>query len=155
VKSIIPTALRVVGLLHLLGGVLSVAAIAGCDRSAPAATIVVAGETLDTARDAGFDYLGVLGRAENGDRASLAELLRFSDHTDAAASLGHGVVLVELLDVVGDQAFAETATREDRRVRDLVARTLEAGIVHATSARLQRPLAVQAPETAALLQDSP
>jgi hypothetical protein len=97
----------------------------GCSTVKP--SIVVASETLDQGRKRGFDYQAVLVRAERGDEASLAELMRFGLETDAAGALGHGVVLVELLQRIGDSAFGAVVARRSTCVRECLAESLRAG----------------------------
>jgi len=113
---------------------------------------------LGEARDAGFDCSRVLAQAEQGDRQSIAELLRFSEHVDTASALGHGLVLIQLLNIVADRTFAEAARGESAAVRRRVADLLDAGIDYVGVPQLQRPLALQAPLTAelfAMVKSSP
>jgi len=133
-------------------------AFAACHRTTPQTKISVAEETLGEARDAGFDCSRVLAQAEQGDRQSIAELLRFSEHVDTASALGHGLVLIQLLNIVADRTFAEAARGESAAVRRRVADLLDAGIDYVGVPQLQRPLALQAPLTAelfAMVKSSP
>jgi len=62
-------------------------------------------EVLSAASNARFAYLPTLRRAESGDSSAMRELVEFSGHTDAAAALAHGWVLLELRDIIGKAAF--------------------------------------------------
>jgi hypothetical protein len=60
---------------------------------------------LIAASDARFPFLQILRRSESGDSSALRELIEFSVHTDAAAALAHGWVLLELRNIIGRAAF--------------------------------------------------
>lgn len=81
----------------------------------PVPTIGVWEETLWTAEDAGFDYERKLALAEQGNDDALVELILFCHKTDAAGSLGHAIVLYQLLEKLGDARFAQ-AIRAARNV---------------------------------------
>ena len=98
-------------------------------------------ETLAAAKHENFDYRGAYRRAANRDAQGLAELMKFSTKTDAAASLGHGVVLVELLHIWGDEKFARVIRSQPPNIRNLVGGLLDAGVAYATSKKLKQPIA--------------
>lgn len=108
--------------------------------------IDVSKETLDQAKKVGFEYESVLERAQSGEQYALTQLLWFSMDTDAAGSIGHGVVLIELLEQIGDAAFAEVARHHRSRVRLCVATVLEAGMSY-TKEPKQAPFDELYPET--------
>lgn len=95
-----------------------------CSRAEPRPRIEVWEEVLSKAETVGFDYEGALDRAAAGDLEGLRRVMEFSRHTDAAASLGHSYVLIELLHRVGDNTFADAARRvavsDRKRVWDLL-----------------------------------
>lgn len=97
-----------------------------------APTIPVWEETLWQVRDCGIDYLRVLSRAEAGDANALRALIRISHCTDAAGSLGHSTVLVQLMRMHGDEWFAailgEVVEEESERHLAFYAHRLEAGV---------------------------
>jgi hypothetical protein len=74
-------------------------------------------EVLTQARDAGFDYIGSLRRAERGEIAATVALINFSIHTDAAGALAHGWVLLELQKMIGKGKFSDAlaAAKSDGR----------------------------------------
>jgi len=87
----------------------------GCSAPGPH-PIHASEEVLEQAHEVGFDYRQVLVRAQGGDEAALASLMRFSFETDAAGALGHGVVMLGLLQQLGDDAFAAEARRRSQLV---------------------------------------
>jgi hypothetical protein len=105
-----------------LGALLAVISFLGCS-SKQKTKIVVMEETLGQAKEHGFDYCAALARAEQGDRKAITQLLRFSN-TDAAGSLGHILVVTELLLLVGDEPFAaaadELSAKQKQRVRQII-----------------------------------
>ena len=90
----------------------------------------VSEETLGQAADRGFPYRRTWMRAADGDRDALADLLRFSRWTDAAGSLGHGVALTRLADLVGDREFSEAVFLLGAEERRQARRSLEAGVAY-------------------------
>ena len=112
--------------------------------------IEVAEETLHQAKDQNFKYEFILDKAESGDKEAIAALLRF-DKSDAAGALGHGVVLIELADLIGDKTFADVVRVQDFKTRRAVARYLEAGVAYTTNPRLQKPIRIGFPLTASAL----
>jgi hypothetical protein len=75
-------------------------------------------EVLTGAQDVGFDYLGNLRRAEKGETKAIVALINFSPQVDAAASLAHGWVLLDLQKITGREKFANSlahATRNGRK----------------------------------------
>jgi hypothetical protein len=97
-------------------------------RASRLRTSPVAEETLLAARMSGFDYLGTLKRARERDKGALNDLLNFSLHTDAASTIGHGIVLVCLIRDWGDVSFANAVTGESKQIRQAVLCGLEAGL---------------------------
>jgi len=85
---------------------LVVGLLVGCNNHHPDPSIAVAEETLVQARYANYDYLATLANAEGGNLRSIASLMAFSAKVDAAGGLGHGVVMIELLSIIGDSTFA-------------------------------------------------
>jgi hypothetical protein len=95
--------------------------LAGCAASPPqlqkigARPITPEQEVLTAALYVHFPYLRTLRRAESGNLSALRELIEFSVHTDAAASLAHGWVLLELRDIIGREAFQKAITAASAR----------------------------------------
>ena len=79
------------------------------------------------ANRSGFDYHRFLRLALRGDAEAVQKLLEFSVHTDAAASLGHGVILLEVCARHGDTMAAALAVKLDAKARRAAFLTLEAG----------------------------
>jgi hypothetical protein len=75
----------------------------------------------------GFDYRGTLDRAQRGDASALSELMRFSLETESDSHMWHGIIMVELLQQLGDNAFASVAERLSSYVRQEVASALSSG----------------------------
>jgi hypothetical protein len=117
----------------------------------PTSTIEVADEVLCEARQAWFDYHGVLSRAEAGDKRAIIKLIDFSRHTDAASALCHSVVLRKLLFKVGDERFALAAADCTPDVKRLLVQMLDCGdaYIHPPP---DRPRPELSPETARVLQ---
>lgn len=122
--------------------------LGGCSSRVP--SIKVASETVVQACADGFDYSGYLANAERGDTEAIAALLRFSEHTDAAGGLGHGVVLVELFAMNGDAKMASGIDAQPEPVRSSVLRSLEAGEAY-TNPNPARPLREVYPASVAAL----
>ncbi len=93
-----------------------------------ASPIEIWDETQVQACDAGLDYERLVRRASRGDADALLALIEFSPRSDAAGALGHGCVLVGLLDRVGDANFARCAARATPPARRSLNRILEYGI---------------------------
>ena len=75
-------------------------------------------EVLTAAQDVGFDYVGNLRRAEKGETKAIVALINFSPRVDAAASLAHGWVLLDLQKITGREKFANSlahATTKGRK----------------------------------------
>ena len=87
----------------------------------------VAEETVVVAQQHGVDYVATLAKAKAGDVEAVRTLLDFSDHVDAAASLGHGVELVDLAIAMTDQRFARLVQDAPQTRRQQLAELLEAG----------------------------
>lgn len=130
---------------------LVVAVPVSCRPQPSIPAIAVPEETLAQAREARLDYLASLSRASAGDRDSIVQLIRFCESADGSGALGHGVGLIELVTLAGDTAFADAARPLAASTLRALARSLEAGTAYLSDARLQAPLAEQAPRTAALL----
>lgn len=60
---------------------------------------------LSAAKEVGFPYVSILAKAENGNTYAITQLINFSVNTDAAASLAHGCVLLDLKRIVGKEKF--------------------------------------------------
>jgi hypothetical protein len=82
-------------------------------------------EVLSAASDVHFPYLQTLRRAESGDSSALRSLIEFSVHTDAAAALAHGWVLLELRDIVGRAAFERAVAGSSPRARETILGLIE------------------------------
>ena len=87
----------------------------------------VAEETLWQAQYSGFPYLDTLQQAESGNVEALTAMMRFSTRADAAGALGHGMVLVGLLDRVGEEAFCAAIGGLTSPERDVLRHSLEGG----------------------------
>ncbi len=83
-------------------------------------------ETLQQAKDTGIDYLPLVRSARKGDAKSLNQL--FAMRVDAAGALGHGIVLLHVLQARGDHAFAEAILRRPRGERHLLRELLKCGL---------------------------
>lgn len=68
-------------------------------------------EVLVVAEEARFDYIGNLRRAEAGQPDAIVALINFSSQTDAAASLAHGWVLLDLRKMIGNDKFTSALAR--------------------------------------------
>jgi PBP1b-binding outer membrane lipoprotein LpoB len=103
--------------VRVLAAILSAGLLAGCSSLAGASRgdtisqIRPEPEVLTVAQDVGFDYIGNLRRAENGDIEATVALINFSIYTDAAASLAHGWVLLDLKQMIGRNKFASFLAR--------------------------------------------
>jgi hypothetical protein len=82
-------------------------------------------EALSAASDVRFPYLPTLRRAESGDSSALRELVEFSVHTDAAAALAHGWVLLELRDIIGKAAFDTAVAAASSHARETTLNLIE------------------------------
>jgi hypothetical protein len=74
---------------------------------------------LAAAKDIGFDYMGNLRRAEKGEADAIVALFNFSPQLDAAASLAHGWVLLDLQKIMGREKFASALSRARPSVRKM------------------------------------
>jgi hypothetical protein len=95
--------------------ILCIGLSAGCSGPAAATNrvwrIQPEREVLTVAEEARFDYMGILRRAEMGEADALVALINFSPQTDAAASLAHGWVLLDLRKMIGNGKFASALAR--------------------------------------------
>lgn len=91
----------------------------------------IAEETLITAKSCGFDYTKQMDEALKGDEGAIRELFLFSSRTDAAGSIGHGVALVELFRVIGEESPARIAKTLKSDEKQVLVRILEAGVAYA------------------------
>jgi hypothetical protein len=80
---------------------------------------------LSVASDARFPYLQMLRKAESGDSSALRELIEFSVHTNAAAALAHGWVLLELRDIIGRAAFNKVVAAASPLARETALNLIE------------------------------
>ena len=100
----------------------------------PNGTMVMNGipeETLAASVREGFNYQDVFEKSMQGDTAALDQLIRFSLHTDAAAAIGHGTVLVYIVQKVGDNEFSKQHALRDERIRQKLLPVLAAGLDYA------------------------
>jgi hypothetical protein len=100
------------------------------DDNRAAAKTGVAEETLVVAKRHGLDYVATLAKAKAGDAQAVRTMIDFSDHVDAASSLGHGVELVDLAVALTDERFAGMVRDEPEIRRQTVARLFEAGFAY-------------------------
>jgi hypothetical protein len=82
-------------------------------------------EVLTAAQEVGFDYVGNLRRAEKGETKALVTLINFSPQVDAAASLAHGWVLLDLQKITGTQKFVNSLARATMNGRKCALRDME------------------------------
>lgn len=120
----------------------------GCESKG---SIEVAEETLGQAPRSNFPYATYLARAERGDPDALGRLLEFSTQVDAAGSIGHGVVMVELLYLRGDQDFASALAGKSTDVKYAVFQCLDAGEAYGRNERIPQPLSAGYPFTFSVL----
>ena len=80
---------------------------------------------LSVASDIRFPYLRTLRRAEAGNSSALHALIEFSVHTDAAAALAYGWVLLELRDIIGKVAFDRAVGAVSPRARETTLSLIE------------------------------
>jgi hypothetical protein len=103
--------------IRVLVMILGVGLLAGCSapvvapRKDQVSHIEPEPEVLTQAGDVGFDYVGNLRRAEKGELDATVALINFSSHTDAAGSLAHGWVLLDLEKRMGRAKFASILAR--------------------------------------------
>ncbi len=101
--------------------------LSACKRN----TIPVPEDTALAARRDWFPYHRTLARAEGGNLEALRDLLRHSRYTDGGEALGHGQVLKDLIDMLGDVHFAKAVgllSTEKERIH--VFAVLEAGVAY-------------------------
>ena len=110
----------------------------------------VAEETVAVAQRRGVDYVATLAKAKAGDVEAVRTLLDLSDHVDAAASLGHGVALVDLSVALTDQRFASLVRDASYARRQRLAELFEAGFAYHPQYRDAYPLKVLPATYAAL-----
>jgi hypothetical protein len=81
-----------------------------------------AGPCIRAAKHAGIDYAHSLDRAIAGDPAGLAALFRFTDSGwfDGAAAEGHCVILLGLLQRLGDRRFSRVLRAQKPAIRKAV-----------------------------------
>jgi hypothetical protein len=104
------------------------AACAGHPRAErSAAGIVVEPELLSAARDARFDYMKQLARAERGDQNALLALIEIGPRIahSAAGSEQHGDVLLALRENLGSAAFRKAISRASAAAQHDASETLE------------------------------
>lgn len=75
-----------------------------------------------------FDYRAALDSAHRGETDGLKALIEFSRHADAGGAISHGIILVGVLDSVGDAPFANVLATCSRETRSHTAACVEAGI---------------------------
>ena len=127
-------------------GLLTIALIlVACSKS----RISVWEETSSQARNVEFPYVATLQRAESGDVNSIIALMQF--HADAAGGLGHGIVLIELLDLVGEARFCEAIAQLSPPEKQSLALYLDAGIAYSSKPSLEQPLHERFPAVHAAL----
>jgi hypothetical protein len=61
---------------------------------------------LKTAEWASFDYKGILNMALTGDPVSIQKFIKFHATVDGVEGINHGVTCLEMVPLVGDEAFA-------------------------------------------------
>ena len=91
------------------------------------AGIAVDPEVLSAARDARFDYMKQLARAERGDQTALVALIELSPRIahSAAGSEQHGDILFALRERVGVATFRKAMARSSANAQHDAALTLE------------------------------
>jgi hypothetical protein len=109
-------------LVYFSASVFAIALLDNCASSRapqPRATHIIAEpEVLSQASAVGFPYARILLRAERRDLDALRQLMEFSVHTDAFGGVTHGIVLVQLRDVVGRADFDRTLAAVSARGRE-------------------------------------
>ncbi len=68
--------------------------------------VKVAAETRQQAADQGFDYLGAIDRAIDGQKPDLLAFIRMGDRLDSAGRYFHGMHVYEVAELVRDARFA-------------------------------------------------
>ena len=92
--------------------------------------VQIAEETLYTANEERFDYLRQYQLACDGNENAIRKLYLFSHRVDAAAAIGHGVALVDLLERIGEITPARAAQSLNREDQQLLTVMLEAGVAY-------------------------
>ena len=93
--------------------------------------LVIAEETWQIANREGIDYCGLLLNALKGKSGSIYMLTMVP--TDAAATLGHGAVLNQLIEKIGEEKFIAAFKGKSNSVFPQIRRVLEAGIEFSAS----------------------
>jgi hypothetical protein len=87
-------------------------------------------DLVHSAKQRCIDYSATVARAQHGDLAALAILLRHTPHTDGSGADSHCVVLRQLLEVLGDQKFSSALRRESASLRSKVTEALDFDFGH-------------------------
>jgi hypothetical protein len=98
-------------IILIIGLLAACSAPADGPRKGSVSSIQPEGDVLTAAKEKGFDYLGNVRRAEKGEIDATVALINFSTQTDAAASLAHGWVLLDLQQMMGTDKFASALAR--------------------------------------------
>ena len=78
------------------------------------------GDTISAAKSEGVDYVRTVERAARGDHGALRTLCRL-EHLDGTGADGHSGVLGALIELLGDEFFAQILSDETRTVKREVA----------------------------------
>jgi len=103
-------------------------AFSGCQRS----HYTVAQETLQTATQKSVDYADLVEKGRHGDSAAIETLIDL-DIFDAAAALGHGVVVYDIRHHLGAQRFEQCLKNLDEQQSRRLGRWLEVGAAYSVN----------------------
>lgn len=86
---------------------IAIVLITGCQKGPVSVSgVMVPLELLESSRQQGFDYTGLLAKALKKDESAFKELISFEDHNDSTVANQHASVLLTLLERQGDESFA-------------------------------------------------
>ncbi|MCC6414202.1 MAG: hypothetical protein IT270_21550 [Saprospiraceae bacterium] len=82
--------------------------------------VEVSPSVLKTAEWAGFDYKGTLDKALAGEPIAIQNFIKFHAVVDGSEGIKHGVTCLELIPIVGDQAFAIASLNVNPKLHKLL-----------------------------------
>ena len=86
---------------------IAIVLITGCQKGPVSVSgVMVPLELLEASRNQGVDYTGLLAKALKNDESALKELIAFEEFRDSTVSSQHALVLLTVLERLGDESFA-------------------------------------------------